>query len=105
ALSIGLLTSMTTWFPLLQYLNYSNRAGLSPNDQLIFSMSFLDFLNLFFPFFEGNAETRVYPGAVIIMLSILGLFLYKQNNHIRKWYVLLFISVIFSLGENIPGMR
>lgn len=105
SLVTGLLTSLATWLPLFQFLGFSNRAGLSPNEQLIFSMSFFDFLNLFFPFFEGNAETRVYTGAVVILLSVLGLFLSQQNLRIRKWYVLALISILFAVGENIPGMR
>ncbi len=105
SLSVGLLTSMGSWLPLFQLLSFSSRSGLSPNEQLIFSMSFLDFLNLFFPFFEGNAETRVYPGVVIVLLSALGLFLPKHNIRMRKWYGLAFVSVLFALGENIPGMR
>ncbi len=102
---IGLLSSITTWLPLFQFLNLSNRSGLSPNEQMIFSMSFIDFLNLSFPLFEGNAETRVYPGAVVVLLAILGVFLYKHNKHIRKWYVLALISLILSFGKNIPGMN
>ena len=104
SLGTGLLASFATWLPLLQFLSFSNRTGLSPNEQLIFSMSSFDFLNLLFPFFEGNAETRVYPGAVVILLSVLGLFLSQQNSRIRKWYLLAFISVLLALGENIPGM-
>lgn len=104
SLSTGLLTSLATWLPLLQFLSLSNRASLTPNEQLIFSMSFFDFLNLFFPFFEGNAETRVYPGAAVILLSVVGLFLSQQNSKFRKWYFLALISILFSLGENIPGM-
>lgn len=102
---IGLLSSMTTWLPLFQLLSLSNRSGLSPSEQMIFSMSIVDFLNLLFPFFEGSAETRVYPGAIVVLLSVLGLFLYKHNQHMRKWYILALISVILSFGEHIPGMN
>ncbi len=105
SLGIGLLSSITTWLPLIQFISLSNRSGLSPNEQMIFSMSLVDFLNLSFPFFEGNAETRVYPGAVVVLLSFLGVFLHKHNQHIRKWYALALISLIFSFGENIPGMN
>jgi hypothetical protein len=105
SLGIGLFSSITTWLPLIQFLSLSNRSGLSPNEQMIFSMSLVDFLNLVFPFFEGNAETRVYPGAVVVLLSILGVFLHKHNQHIRKWYLLALISLILSFGENIPGMN
>ncbi len=105
SLGIGLLSSMATWLPLIQFLSFSNRSGLTPNEQMIYSMSFVDFLNLFFPFFEGSAETRVYPGAVVVLLSVLGIFLHKNNHQMRKWYVLALISLILSFGENIPGMN
>lgn len=105
SLGIGLLSSMTTWLPLIQFLSLSNRSGLSPNEQMIYSMSLVDFLNLLFPFFEGSAEIRVYPGAVVILLSVLGIFLHKHNLHMRKWYVLALISLILSFGEHIPGMN
>ncbi len=105
SLGIGLLSSMTTWLPLFQFLSLSNRSGLSPSEQMIYSMSLVDFLNLLFPFFEGGAETRVYPGAVVVLLSVLGIFLHKNNHLIRKWYVLALISLILSFGENIPGMN
>jgi len=68
-------------------------------------MSLVDFLNLFFPIFEGSAETRIYPGAIVVLFSVLGIFLYKHNHEIRKWYVLALISLIMSFGENIPGMN
>lgn len=105
SLGIGLLSSMATWLPLFQFLSFSNRSGLTPNEQMIYSMSLVDFLNLFFPFFEGSAETRVYPGAVVVLLSVLGIFLHKHNHQMRKWYVLALISLLFSFGENIPGMN
>jgi len=105
SLGIGMLSSMATWLPLFQFLSLSNRSGLSPNEQMIFSMSLVDFLNLFFPFFEGSAEIRSYPGAVVVLLSILGIFLYKHNHYMRKWYVLSLITLIFTFGENIPGMN
>lgn len=105
SIGIGLLASITTWLPLIQFLSLSNRSGLLPSEQLIYSMSFVDFLNLFFPFFEGSAELRVYPGAVVVLLSILGIFIQKHNHEMRKWYLLAFISIILSFGEHIPGMN
>lgn len=104
SLGIGMLTSIASWLPLFQFLSLSSRAGLSTNEQLIFSMSLVDYLNLLFPFFEGNAETRVYPGAVIVLLSVLGIFLTQHNYRMRKWYLLALISIIFAFGENIPGV-
>jgi hypothetical protein len=105
SLLIGLGSSIATWLPLLEFLRLSSRASLLPSELMVYSMSIRDFINLIFPIFEGAAEFRVYPGAAISLLFVLGIFLTKQNKPIRKWYLLAFVSIILSFGDNIPGMN
>lgn len=102
---LGLSLSIVSWLPLFQYLQLSTRNMMQPNEQMIYSLSFADLLNLLFPFFEGSAETKLYLGGVVILLALLGLFVYKQNNKFRKWYYLALIAIILSFGSNIPGMN
>jgi len=101
---LGLSLSIVSWLPLFQYLQLSTRNMMQPNEQMIYSLSFADLLNLLFPFFEGSAETKLYLGGVVILLALLGVFVYKQNKKIRKWYYLALIAIILSFGSNIPGM-
>ncbi|MDO9085810.1 MAG: hypothetical protein Q7U53_06350 [Anaerolineaceae bacterium] len=105
SLVIGLGCSAAVWLPLLQFLELSSRANITPSELMVFSMSLKEFINLVFPIFEGSAELRVYPGAAIILLSVLGLTLTKENRPIIKWYLLALVSLIFAFGENIPGMN
>jgi hypothetical protein len=64
SLGIGLLSSITTWLPLIQFISLSNRSGLSPNEQMIFSMSFVDFLIYHFHFSKGTQK----PECILVQL-------------------------------------
>jgi len=105
SLVIGLGCSVAVWLPLLQFLGFSSRANITPSELMVFSMALKELINMVFPIFEGSAELRVYPGAAIIFLSVLGLTLTKENRPIIKWYLLALASLIFAFGENIPGMK
>jgi len=104
-LVIGLLLSVATWLPLIDLLPHTSRSSLSANDQLIFSMNLTDFLGLFFPMQEGSAELRIYPGIIILFLVVLGFVLVRHEKRIKYWYILALVSLVFSLGENLPGLN
>ncbi len=101
----GLLLSSATWLPLLELLPHTSRSTLGANDQLIFSMNLTDFLGLLFPMQEGSAELRVYPGVIILFLAVLGISLFRGENKVKYWYMLALVSLVFSFGENIPGLN
>jgi len=105
SLFIGFLSSITSWLPLFEYVSLSTRSVMTSADRLVYSLSSTDLLNLTFPFFEGSAETKLYPGAIILLLSIIGIFLFKHNLSFRKWYLLGLISLILAFGNNIPGVE
>lgn len=101
----GLLASIAVWLPLLQLLPYTSRSYLSSSEQMIFSMTLVDYLNLFFPVFEGSAEVRIYPGAIVILLVVIAITLIHKQSRLKFWFLLLIISFVFSLGENFPGIN
>ncbi|HSM24672.1 MAG TPA: hypothetical protein VK856_07415 [Anaerolineaceae bacterium] len=104
-LGIGLMSSAAVWLPLLQLLQFTNRVNMSTSDRMVYSFSLKDLLNLLFPVFEGSAETRVYPGIVIILLVVAGLPLIRKIKSLRYWYFLIVASFLLSLGDNLPGIN
>lgn len=103
-LIIGLLASIAVWLPLLDLLPFTTRSNLSSGDQLVFSMTPIDFINVFFPMFEGSAELRVYVGAISIVLFVLGIGILWREKYNRVWYFMVIASLLLSFGENIPGL-
>ena len=102
SVTTGLITSAGLWIPLIQYIPLSTRSALTIQDKLIYSLDFQKLIGLFIPEFGGFAEWILYPGALVILLFVLGLFISKENKKIRYWYFVAFISIILSLGINFP---
>jgi hypothetical protein len=90
--------------PLAEYTTLSTRAYLSAVDVLAFSLPPARLLGLIFPDFGGNPEWMLYPGAVILALGLLAYIWPKVRRAGRFWVWALPISLLYSLGEHIPGM-
>lgn len=104
-LGIGLISSVAVWLPLLQLIQFTNRVHMTSSDRLVYSFSPIDMLNFLFPIFEGSAETRIYPGIVVIVLVVVGIPLIRKKKILKPWYFLVIISLLLSLGDNLPGIN
>jgi len=101
----GLLTSIGLWYSLLHFLQYSTRSTLNALDRNIYALDFPDLLGFFFPEYGGFSEWVLYPSALILLSLVIGIFIYKENKEIRFWYFVILFSLLFSFGDQIPGLR
>lgn len=87
--------------PLLEYTRLSTRADLAASDVLTFSLPPARLLGMIFPDFSGFHEWMIYPGIFVLILG-LGFSTWRREN--RFWMAVLGVSLLYSLGESIPGM-
>lgn len=100
----GLLTSIGMWFSLLKFLNYTTRTFMTVEDRNVYSLKFSHLLGFLFPDNGSFSEWILYPSAIVLLLVVLGLFLYKENKPIRFWYIVILVSLLLSFGNSIPGL-
>jgi len=114
-IAIGL--SSTQLFPQLELSPLSTRSNaFSYSNVEEFGMyEFSDLISLLSPFYYGNIanaslkkktilwENCSYVGILPIILSIFaGIFLFKKNNYVKFFVVLLIFSILFILQKELP---
>jgi len=97
--SLALLISAPLALPLLELTLSSTRTSMTAADLLTFSLPPARLLGLIFPDFGGFHEWVVYPGAVVLCLSLVSL----ASSSRRFWLWVAILSLIASLGSSIPG--
>jgi hypothetical protein len=106
--------------PMGQFVSLSTRADLSGAEGSVLSLPFDSLLGFFFGGIAGSIEWVIYPGAVVLGLVLASLFPIHLSKHklgeVERgdegenrrsdafWWVLFFLSVLLSLGSNIPGL-
>jgi len=101
---IAFLIAAPLLLPMLEYIPLTTRHALSPSDGLAISLPPAKLLGLLMPELGGYAEWVVYPGALVLFMVILNLASPALRPKNWGWLVLSALSLIFSLGELIPGM-
>lgn len=104
-LIVALLIAAPFAIPLLEFTRLSTRASLAPTDNLAFSLPIARLLGLLFPSFGGAHEYELYPGALVLLLVILATFWGTVRKQAGFWLIVVVLSVLWALGENLPGMR
>lgn len=102
---IALLIAAPLAIPLLEYTRLSTRASLTPTDNLELSLPIARLLGLLFPSLGGAHEVELYPGALVLLLVVLTVFWGAVRKRAVFWLVAAVLSVLWALGENLPGMR
>jgi hypothetical protein len=102
SVSTGLLTSIGIWFSLLNFLKYSTRTFMTMEDRNVYSLKTSHLLGFLFPDNGSFSEWILYPSAIVLLLVVLGIFLYKENKPIRFWYIVVLVSLLLSFGNSIP---
>jgi hypothetical protein len=100
----GLLSTPLA-LPLLEYTRLSTRAELNPQDVFAFSLSPVRLLGLVFPDLGGYHEWVLYPGGIVLILTILAFLWPNQKSEKRFWIGVGLVALLFSFGSNVPGMR
>ncbi|MBE9523999.1 MAG: YfhO family protein, partial [Chloroflexi bacterium] len=90
--------------PLIEYTRLSTRSALTANDVLTDSLPVIRLLGLLYPDFNGHHEWMLYPGGAVIILTIVAGLTFGRRYFSPFWISTIIITLIFSLGINIPGI-
>lgn len=88
--------------PLLEFTRLSTRVRLAAEDVLAFSLPLPRYLGLIFPDFGGYHEWVLYPGVVVLTLSLLALFWISSKPGSKFWAWSAGLSLLISLGSSLP---
>ncbi len=99
SLALAFLLAAPLALPLLRLLPHTTRAALTPADVLALSLPPTRLLGLLVPDFGGPAEWTLYPGLVVLFLSLAALLAGRG----RFWGGVAFVSLLWSLGAALPG--
>ncbi len=101
----GVITSSAMWLPLIELVKYSSRTSLSMSERSVYALTLSNLFAFFIPDSAGFAEWVVYPSAIVVLVVILGLFLYKENSSIRFWYAAAGVALLLSFGSQVPILK
>lgn len=101
ALTVILTASLTV--PLLMWMPYLSRSGLTPNEAGVFSMQPAQLIGLIFAPQTGNPETLTYVGLPILLLAMVALS--AAPRRYLLWIFALAIALLYALGESTPFWR
>lgn len=102
----AVLLSAVLLVPFVEYTMLSTRSNMQVDDTLTLSLPPARLLNLFFPDLTGgNHEWTIYGGVAIFLLVSIGLFSGRLWQVERFWVITTIVCLLFSLGDNIPGMN
>jgi len=88
--------------PLATLVGWSTRQNLAAQDVFQFSLPPAGLLGVFIPNFARMAEWVLYPGAVIIVVCLLGLVFSDLRRRSKVWWWLVAGSLLFALGDSVP---
>ena len=88
--------------PMWEYTQLSTRSQMTAGDILVYSLPPAKLLGLLFPDYGAHPEGLAYFGVVVFGLFLVGLLARKAPPF---WTWLAAASLVFSLGEHIPGMQ
>ena len=99
---LALLISAPLWLPLNEFTQLSSRVLMTVSDRLIYSLPPADLLNLLIPNIGGMQEWVVYLGVFPLFLILLALWKNKKHPLTLFWGIVAGISLLISLGSNLP---
>ncbi|MGD2159101.1 MAG: YfhO family protein, partial [Anaerolineales bacterium] len=101
---LALILSAPLILPLLEYVQLSTRSNLSQEEVLTYSLPPARLLGLIFPVFGGFHEWMLYPGAAVVVVSVVFLMFKKHSYHSKFYFWMAVFTLILSLGSYIPGI-
>jgi len=89
--------------PLLEYTRLSTRSILTAGDSMAYSLPVPRLFGLFFPNYWSYHEWVLYPGGMVLVLSLAAILQGKASQRKRFWLAAFLMSMFFSLGTHLPG--
>lgn len=99
--ALGLVAPLA--WPLVEYTRLTSRTSLEAADFSLYSLPVSRLLSFFFPDFGGFHEWVFYGGALIFLLCLASVIVWKPSAEMLFWLIILGVSTLFALGENLPG--
>ena len=100
---LAMLLAAPLLVPLVEYSRLSSRSGMSPEDVLAHSLPLVNLLGLIFPIHASDHEWEFYMGGIITLLAISGLLLSQTRRRKYFWGMLILVSLLVAVGDQIPG--
>lgn len=98
---LGVAATAALVLPLLIWQPYLSRAGLTPADSGVFSLTTVQWLGLLgLPSDGGNPEQITYLGLPLLVLALIALV--RQWRSLRFWAFAILIAALYALGSNGP---
>ncbi len=88
--------------PTFEYTRLSTRADLRASDVLTYSLPPARLLGLLYPDLSGFQEYMLYPGAAVLLLSMLALVRGAGSRSAPFWTGLFLVALVYALGEHLP---
>lgn len=89
--------------PLIEYSQLSTRQLMGVEQVGVFSLPLVNLAGLLFPDFHGNHEWVIFIGGVGLALAVFAIAASPDRSGIRFWGLVLGLSLIYALGETLPG--
>ena len=99
---VALWVALPLLMPLFQYSSLSTRDLMTPTDNLTLSLEIFRLLGLVVPDMAGYAEHMIYFGSVSMVFFVWTVIHPRARASNRFWIIVFFLSVFYSLGENVP---
>ncbi len=91
--------------PLVELTGLTSRTNLALEDFTAYSLPLERLLfGFLFPDFGGFHEWVLYSGALVFLLALASILVWKHTSETRFWMWIFILSSLFALGENLPGI-
>jgi hypothetical protein len=102
ALVLGAGIGTAVWLPLLEYAGLGSRSSMSVSDSLYLSLPPIQLTGLIVPGHPTSMEWIFYPGAMILLLTLIALSFLRKRPELFFWLFSGIVFLLWSLGENLP---
>jgi hypothetical protein len=102
---LSLLITLPLLWVFLEFTSLSTRSSLTPSELLSLSMPFQSLLGFVIPQWGAFHEWILYPGILVFAFALFSVFGRKIRLQRLFWTLLFMVTVVISLGENVPGMQ